>query len=172
MNAVRIIGQALFWAAAMLLVVAMAHRPTVRPLPPGNAELKLSMAHLTQRLSPCRQLSEEERAQLPPNMRAFEVCERERAPAVLEILLDGAPLFAETVRPAGSHSDGRAYLHRTWPLPAGDYILELRLRDTPRLEGFDQQARFSLTLEPGVSALLSVGDGEPRLHPGTRVPGS
>jgi hypothetical protein len=167
MKALRVAGQALFWTATMLLVVAFAHWPPVTPLPPGHGELKLSMAHLTERLSPCRQLSEDERAALPPNMRVFEICERERAPARLEILLDGEPIFVESVRPAGSHRDGRAYLHRTWPLPAGDYTLELRLRDTPREQGFDKQARFALSLQPGVSALLRVGDGEPHLHPGT-----
>lgn len=167
MSVLRSAGQALFWAVAMLLVAAFAHWPPVAPLPPGHGQLTLSMAHLTERLSPCRPLSEAERAALPPNMRAFEICERARAPAVLEILLDGEPMFVERVRPAGSHRDGRAYLHRSWPLPAGDYVLELKLRDTPREEGFDQQARFALSLQPGVSALLSVGDGEPRLHPGT-----
>lgn len=164
MNPLRLLGQAVFWGLAMLLIALLAHWPRVSPVPSGHGELKLSLAHLTDRLQPCRTLSEAERAGMPPNMRAYEVCERARAPAVLEILLDGEPLLQQSVRAAGAHSDGRAYLFRSWPLAAGHYSVELRLRDTPREQGFDHTNQFELRLDAGMSALLTVGDGEATLH--------
>ncbi|HRQ64577.1 MAG TPA: hypothetical protein PKZ76_06925 [Xanthomonadaceae bacterium] len=166
MDARRLFGQALVWAALIVPVGLLAQWPSYAPVPHGHGELKLSMAHLTQRMAPCRVLSEEERMALPPNMRVREVCERARAPAVLEIVLDGAVLVTETVRPAGLHRDGRAYLHRVVTLPAGRHALELRLRDSPREDGWDREQTFALDLKPGMSALLRIGDGEATLRAG------
>lgn len=163
----RALGQALVWTLLFAPVALLSQWPTHAPVAPGHGELKLSMAHLTERLEPCRALGEEERAALPPNMRALEVCERARAPALIEVLLDGEVLLAETVRPAGLHRDGRAYLHRVVALPAGRHALQLRLRDSPREDGFDREQHFILDLAPGMSALLRIGDGEAVLHPGT-----
>jgi hypothetical protein len=129
------------------------------------------MAHLTERVEPCVQLSPEEIAALPPNMRAPEQCARARVHAVVQLLVDGEPLLDTTVRPVGLARGGRAYLQANWGLPAGDYILELRLRDTPRDEGFDTVQHFPLSLAAGESVLLNVGDGAARLIPG-RGPGA
>jgi hypothetical protein len=166
----RLAGQGVLWLAIAALLGVFAQWPRFAPLPAGHGELKLSLAHLTERMQPCHTLSAEERQALPPNMRMLERCERARAPAVIELTLDGEVLLAEAIRPAGLHRDGRAYLYRHWALPAGDYALELALRDSPREEGFDRRQRFELTIVPGASALLKVGDGEAVLqdYQGTR----
>jgi hypothetical protein len=62
---------------------------------------------------------------------------------------------APTCRPAGA-------------CPAGDYALELFLRDTPRDEGFDKVQHFTLSLAAGESVLLNLGDGDATLMPGSR----
>jgi hypothetical protein len=160
----RVLGQALVWVLLFAPVGLLSQWPLHAPIPPGHGELKLSMAHLTDRLEPCRVLGEEERAALPPNMRVTEICERARASALIEILLDGQPLLSERVRPAGLYRDGRSYLHRVAILPAGRHSLELRLRDTPREDGYDREQQFILDLKPGMSALLRIGDGEAVLH--------
>lgn len=165
MSLTRPLGQMVVWAALFLPVGLLAQWPSFSPVPVGHGQFRLSLAHLTERLTPCHQLTVEERAALPPNMRAFERCERARAPAVIELLLDGQLLLREEVRPAGLHRDGRSYLYRIWALPAGRYPLELRLRDSPREEGFDTRQRLILQIESGVSALLKVGDGEAVLTP-------
>jgi hypothetical protein len=165
MAARRILGQTLVWVVLIVPVGLLAQWPSYAPVPAGHGELKLSMAHLTERMEPCRQLSEEERMALPPNMRVMEICERARAPARIEILLDGEILLGETVRPAGLHRDGRAYLHRVVTLPAGRHALELKLRDSPRDDGYDREQHFTLDLKPGMSALLRIGDGEAVLRP-------
>lgn len=162
----QLAGQGAAWLLFAAVVGAFAQWPTYSAIEPGRGELKLSMAHLTERLEPCERLTAEELAALPPNMRAPERCPRERAPAVVELLLNGAPLLQTAVRPVGLARGGRAYLQERWHLPAGEYALELRLRDTPRAEGFDEVQRFSLVLAAGESALLELGDGAARLVPG------
>ena len=154
----QIAGQALFWLPVMLLVALLAHWPTVSPVPPGHGELKLSLAHLSERMQPCRPLSEAERAAMPANMRAFEHCERARAVVALVIELDDKALLQEQIRPAGLHRDGRAYLFKTWPLPAGNYRLRVKLRDSPRDQGFDHSKEFELKMLPQSSALLAISD--------------
>jgi hypothetical protein len=160
------VGQAAAWLLFVALVGVFAQWPRHSALPQGHGELKLSMAHLTERMEPCVQLTAEELAALPPNMRNPERCPRERTPAVIELLVDGEPLLATAVRPVGLARGGRSYLQARWGLPAGDYELELRLRDTPRAEGFDLVQHFTLSLAAGESVLLDMGDGEARLIPG------
>lgn len=160
MKALRLAGQLLVGILFAIPVGVFSRWPDFAPVPAAHGEFKLSLAHLTDRMQPCHTLSAEEREALPPNMRAFEVCERARASALVEVVLDGEVVLREDVRPAGLHRDGRAYLYRAWPLRAGEYDLQLRLRDSPRTEGFDHEQSFRLRLEPGVSALLSVGDGK------------
>lgn len=163
MTVLRAIGQGLAWLALLAPVIIFAQWPRYSPLPDGHGELKLSLAHTTERLRPCRRLGADELRALPANMRNIEQCERGRAPALLRIDLDGRPLLDASVSPSGLHSDGRAYLQRSWPLPAGRYALHLALRDSPREQGFDREQRFDLELAPGDSVLLQVGDGEARL---------
>ncbi len=167
----QLAGQGTAWLLFAAVVGAFAQWPTYSAIEPGRGELKLSMAHLTERLEPCERLTAEELAALPPNMRAPERCPRERAPAVVELLVDGNPLLQTAVRPVGLARGGRSYLQGRWDLPAGEYRLELRLRDTPREQGFDKVQRFSLSLAAGESALLELGDGEARLVPGRRDAG-
>ncbi len=164
----QLAGQSLAWLLFATTTGLFAQWPVYSPVPQGHGELKLSMARLTERLEPCQQLSPEEIAALPPNMRITEQCPRSRVHAVVELDADGALLLGTSVRPVGLARGGRSYLQGRWSLPAGDYQLELRLRDSPRDAGFDLVRRFSLSLGAGESVLLSVGDDEPRLLPGRR----
>ena len=162
----QLAGQAAAWTLFVAVTGVFAQWPVYSPLAEGHGELKLSMAHLTERLEPCVQLTQEQLRALPPNMRVAEQCPRARAHAVVQLLVDDAPLLDTAVRPVGLARGGRAYLQGHWGLPAGDYALELRLRDTPRDEGFDQVQHFQLSLAAGESVLLNVGDGDARLIPG------
>ena len=169
MTALRAIGQGLAWLALLAPVIIFAQWPRYSPLPAGHGELKLSLAHTTERLQPCRRLSAIELQALPPNMRNVEQCERGRAPARLRLELDDRPLLDARANPTGLHSDGRAYLQRRWSLPAGRYALHLALRDSPREQDSGREQRFDLQLAPGDSVLLQVGDGEAKLiSPGDR----
>lgn len=166
---VRLAGQAAAWTSFMAVTGVFAQWPLYSPVPVGHGELKLSVAHLTERIEACVQLTPEQIQALPPNMRVPEKCPRERAYAVVQLLVDDVPLLDTAVRPVGLARGGRSYLQGNWSLPAGEYALELRLRDSPRPAGFDHVQRFELSLAPGESVLLDVGDGEARLIPGRRT---
>jgi hypothetical protein len=166
---VRLVGQAAAGALFAATAGLLSQWPQYSPLPEDHGELKLSMAHLTERLEACKQLSPEELAALPPNMRIPEKCPRRRTDAVIELAFNGQMLLSESVRPVGLARGGRTYLQARWGLPAGEYELELRLRDTPRESGFDHVQRFRLELAAGESALLDVGDGEAKLLPGRKT---
>ena len=153
-------GQLTFWALFLALIAAFAAGPAFSPVPEGYGELKISMAHLAERIEPCRPLTEEERMALPPTRRVAEVCPGGRAPTVVRVRLDDEVIIDRQVKAAGWREEGRAYLLEFQPLPAGHYQLELALRDSPRDEGYDMQQRFNLALEPGDSALLEIGDGD------------
>ena len=157
-------GQLAFWALFLAVIAAFAAGPAFSPVPEGHGELKISMAHLADRLNPCRQLTEEERMALPPTRRVREVCERGRVPTLVRVRLDGEMIIERRVKAAGWQEDGRAYLLEFHPLPAGHYELELALRDSPREAGYDMQRQFNLVLEPGDSALLEIGDGDVALR--------
>lgn len=159
----RYSGQALTWALLAVVVAAFGYGPAFSPIPGGHGELKLSVAHLSERLEPCRQLTEEERMALPPTRRVTEVCERGRAPTRVKLTANGETLIERSIRPAGWHGDGRSYLLEFFTLPAGHYRLELALTDTPGETGFDMLESFELEIDTGDSALLEVGDGDIRL---------
>lgn len=162
----QLAGQVVAWSVFLGVTGVFAQWPTFSPLPPGHGQLTLSMAHLTERLEPCVELTPEELAALPPNMRMPERCPRTRAHAVIELWVDGELLLRDAVRPTGLARGGRSYLQAHWGLPAGDYLLELRLRDSPREVGFDKVQHLELSLSAGESVLLNLGDGDARLVPG------
>lgn len=160
----RILIRAGVWAALAVLIAAFASGPEVRLLPDGHGQLTLAIARLTDRVRPCRELSEAERQALPPTRRVREVCERERQPLFARLALDGRVLFERRLAPSGLHADGRVYRIERWLLPAGEYTVKLVL-DTvageDRAEHGTPVARtLTFGLEPGRSAVIDVGDHE------------
>lgn len=151
-------GQGLTWAGLAAIVGLFGQGVSFAPYEPGQALLKLSMAHLSQRLEPCRQLTPAERAELPPTRRVQEVCGRERAPTRLELYLDGQLLVSETVQPAGLSNGGRSYYLEYFPVDPGHYTATIRLADTLRSEGFDLEREIPVKLDAGESALIEIED--------------
>ncbi|MDT8448954.1 MAG: hypothetical protein RQ847_02155 [Wenzhouxiangellaceae bacterium] len=163
----RILIRAGVWAALAVLVAAFASGPEFRLLPDGHGQLTLAIARLTDRVRPCRQLTEAERQALPPTRRVREVCERERRALFARLALDGRVLFERRLAPSGLHDDGRVYRIERWPLPAGEYVAELVLdavAGEDRVENGTPVSRtLAFRLEPGRSAVIDVGDHEVEL---------
>lgn len=158
MNIGAFIGQGLTWAAIAAAIGLLGQGPSFAPYAPDKALVKLSMAHLSERLQPCRELTAAERAELPPTRRVQQVCERGRAPTRFELYLDERLVVRESVTPAGLSDDGRSYYLDYFTVEPGRYTATLRLADTPREEGFDLERRLSLQLGAGESALIEIGD--------------
>lgn len=159
MSALKLAGQGLTWTVMAAVVGALAQGPGFAPHAPGQALLRVSIAHLSERLQPCRRLTEAERAELPPTRRVREVCERGRAPTRLTLTVDGRTFLEETIEPAGMSDDGRSYLMKAFRVDPGRYVIEIELHDSPEPGGPDHQARFDAHLEAGRVALIEISDG-------------
>lgn len=142
------LGQALLYGAFAAFIGVFSQWPTYQHLAPGRALIKLSFIHHGQRLQPCRRLSAEELAKLPPNMRAPLSCPRERAPIVVEVDIDGAPALREIVESTGLSRDGAGSVYRRMETPAGVHRIAVRLSDSARPTGFDFERSATLALRP------------------------
>lgn len=124
-------AQAVLYAAFVAFIGYFSTSPRYTHLPPGDALLKLSFSHAGARKEPCRERTPEELAKLAPNMRAQTVCARERAPVIVEVALDGAPLFSVVAPPSGLAKDGASTVYRRVPVTAGRHRISARLADGP-----------------------------------------
>jgi hypothetical protein len=144
----RYAGQAGFFAVLALFIGYFSASPAYRQVPDGMAQIKLSLRHGGARVEDCRKLTPEEIAKLPANERRPNTCSRERLPMLIEIRLDGAPLYSDTLYPTGLSSDGPAETYRKFIVPAGRHVIEARLRDSKRTEGFDYETVKDIDLAP------------------------
>ena len=147
-QALRYALQAALYVPLMALIGYFSDAPRLRLLEPGQALLRLSFTHSTQRKIACRERTPEELARLAPNMRAALDCPRERAPLAVELELDGKLLYRGEAQPAGLRRDGATTVTRRIPVAAGEHRLWLRLRD--RAEGpFGYVREERVSLAPG-----------------------
>lgn len=130
-------GQALLYAAFAAAIGVFSHWPSYRQLAPGMALVKLSLVHHGQHLGACVELTPEELAKLPPNMRAPTRCPRERAPVVAEVDIDGVTAIRRSAAPAGLSRDGASVLYERLQVPIGRHRIGVRLRDRAGEAGFD-----------------------------------
>jgi hypothetical protein len=113
------------------------------------AEVKISLSHAAARVEPCVQLTPQEIAQLAPNMRRSQTCERKRVPLVLELEIDGVIIRRLEVAPSGLWEDGPASVYERFELAPGEHHVAARLRDTARSEGWDYTHSEKVVLEAG-----------------------
>ncbi len=142
-------------AISLAVVVAAAmlsSRPAWQSLPENYALVRLSFTQSGVR--DCRDRTEAELAALPQNMRTSQICERRRAPVYVELDLNGETVFARSLPPSGLSGTGPSRVYHRFELPAGDYDVEVRLRDDPAREDFTSTATRRLSLEPAQSVAI------------------
>jgi len=147
-TALRYMGQALAYALFALVLGYFSTSPAYQQLPRDYALIKLSFSHAAQRKQPCRERSAEEMAKLPRNMRIAKDCPRERSDVVVEMDMDGQPLYHVVLPPSGLAHDGASSVYRRLPVRAGAHRLILRLKDTEQ-GAFGFVRDEVVTLEPG-----------------------
>jgi len=140
--------------AVTLGVAALSDRPRARMLEDGMAALTVTFTHGAERRGECRRLSQEELARMPANMRRPMECPRGRLPVLLELDLDGAPLLRANLPPTGLSGDGPSQVYRRFSLPARDYDIAVRMRDTRRESGFDHVETRRVRLEAGQNLVI------------------
>ncbi len=135
-------------AALFTGVAAFADWPVYRQTPPGTAIVMLTFVHGADRSAQCRRLSPEEIAKLPPNMRRVQECPRGRRPIYVELDISDKVAYRASLPPTGIAGDGPSRVYRRFVLPAGDYDLAVRMRDTARTQGFDYEKQQRIALTP------------------------
>jgi len=150
----RLLVQGLAYAAFAAVLAAFSAWPPYRPLPDGEALVRLSMSVSGSLVGDCRIVTAPELSRLPPNMRSTEVCPRERAPVRFELAIDGRTQVDETVGPRGIARDGAAVIYRRIPLTAGEHRIAVRVDPDAGRPGVVHEMDRTLTLAPG--ALLTI----------------
>jgi hypothetical protein len=149
LKAFRLLLQIMAYAAIAVLLGYFATLPPYQYGDTGQATIKLSLSHATERVKPCVPLTQEEIAALAANMRRAEVCERERLPLVLELDVDGKNVVSIVAAPSGVWNDGPASVYERFDVAPGRHTLTVRLRDTARTEGWDYEKTETVDLDPG-----------------------
>jgi len=147
-------AQAIVYAGIAIVLGYFASQPVYQYRPVGEAEIKISFAHSGDHVTPCRKITREEMKGVQVNLRLPTVCPRERVPLYLEIDLDGKNIFAKSLQPSGLFDDGPAIVYERVPLPAGQYSLSLRMRDSREKEGFTYERTETVALKPGQSVAI------------------
>jgi len=144
----RICGQFIVIAVLFASVAAFADWPIYRQTPRGSAIVILTFVHGADRRAECRRLTPEEIAKLPLNMRRVQDCPRGRRPVYVELDIGSEVAYRASLAPTGIAGDGPSRVYQRFVLPAGQYEVAVRMRDTARSEGFDYERNEKVTLKP------------------------
>lgn len=155
MNSVfRLLGQGVVMLVFIGFVGYFADSPAYTHFPPDQAMIKLSFSHGAERRGECRKLSPEEIAKMPPNMRRPTECPRERLPVQVELSVDGQKLYQASLPPSGLSGDGPSRAYQRFTMSPGPHRLQVRLRDTARVEGWDFEREADIDLRPSQNFVI------------------
>ncbi|MBI4273910.1 MAG: hypothetical protein HY659_04355 [Rhizobiales bacterium] len=158
----RLAGQFIIILALFGAVAAFANWPIYRQTPNGTGIVILSLVHGADRRAECRRLSPAEVAKLPPNMRRVMECPRGRRAIYVELDIGGRHLYRANLPPTGIAGDGPSRIYERFVLPAGEYDIVVRMRDTPRTDGFDhlREGRITLAVDQMIAIDFNSHRGE------------
>jgi hypothetical protein len=142
-------AQVLLYALFALAIGVFSQWPRVHPIEPGQALIKLSFTRVGKPIGDCRKPSAEEQARLPPNMRAPEICPRERSPITVQVDIDGRRALDRVAAPTGLSKDGAAAMYERLVVPAGERRLFVRLSDDVRSRDKPYRREATVQLAPG-----------------------
>lgn len=147
--------QALNYTIFMAMAWYFSSAPSFEHLGENDAVVTLTFAHVGEHIEPCIKLSQEELNKLAPNMRKLQDCGRERSPIMVEVQMDGHPIFSENVVPPGLYHDGSVNIFVSETVPAGPHQFSVKMNDSIHVEGFNHHFEQSVELKP--AQLLIVG---------------
>lgn len=144
----RLAGQFLVIGALFAGVAWLSDRPVYRKIPEGSGMMMLTFVHSADRKGECRRLSPEEIARLAPNMRRVQDCPRGRRSLYVELEINDRKVYAADLPPTGIAGDGPSRVYQRFVMPAGQYDVAVRMRDTARADGFDHERRGKVDFAP------------------------
>lgn len=148
-SALRYMIQAAAYTAFAFIVGYLSFWPRYEYASPEIATVKLSLSHATERVAPCVQLTPQQIAELAPNMRRSQTCERQRVPLLLQLDVDGELAFELQAAPTGLWEDGNATVYERFELPPGAHTITVRMRDSARVDTWDYTHTEAVVLEAG-----------------------
>lgn len=154
------LGQFALYALFAAAIGTFSTWPAYRHLATDQALIKLSFTHSGKRMQECRPVSATELAKLPPNMRAPIQCQRERAPVVVELDIDGAPAVRHSAAPSGLSRDGASAVYQRLPVAAGPHRITVRLKDSPGGAAFDYSRDELVRLQPAQVLVIDFDAGK------------
>ena len=149
---------ALLYVVFLVPVAVFAVWPRFSLIGEDQAMVSLSFSHAGQRVGECRQLTQEELNELPPNMRKPSDCPRERRPVRVLFSVDGVPLYEDRLAPTGLWNDGSANVYRRLTVPAGPHELFIGMNERGEPEGFDYALRQAVDLAPGQHVVVEFDE--------------
>jgi len=160
-NVLRYSLQLLAYAAFAFVVGYLSFWPRYEYAAADVAAVKLSLSHATERVEPCVELTPQQIAELAPNMRRTQACERQRLPLLLELEVDGEIAFALQASPTGLWEDGPASVYERFNLIPGAHSITVRLRDSARADGWDYTHTEDVVLQAGryLTIRFNAGNG-------------
>lgn len=150
----RYVGQLITYAAFAAGIGLFSVWPEYRMLDENEAFVSVTFSHSAKRIGECRELTQSELNELPPNMRKPNSCPRERHPTYLEVRADGDVIFSETLLPSGLWEDGKSNVYNRSTVVAGTYNIFVGMNDSGTSNGFDYEANLNLTIIPGQNLVI------------------
>ena len=154
-SATRWTVQLVTYSAFAALVGYLSASPAYDYASAEHATIKLSLSHATERVEPCVRLTPQQVAELAPNMRRAERCERERLPMLVELEIDGALIARVEAPPSGLWRDGPASVYERIEVRPGVRTVTARLRDSKRAAGWDHAHTQEVALQPGRNFIVT-----------------
>lgn len=142
------VGQALCYSLFIAFIGYFSNSPAYQRFPEQQATIKLSLRHAGKILGECRERSETELAQLPPNMRISKICPRERSSLQLDLLINDEMIYSKEVAPRGVHGDGLSSVYFRLPVDSGEINLKVRMKDHINQKDYPYQLQKTLQLAP------------------------
>jgi hypothetical protein len=153
-SAPQLLGQVLLYAAFVVVIGYFATEPAYTHMDPGAAAITVSFGHAGEKIAPCRRLTPEEIAALPPNMRRPTDCPRERVSLLVELAVDGELLYRDWLPPSGLAGDGTSTAYERFVVAPGRHVVTARLRDSRRELGFDYEHEQVVELVAGQNLVI------------------
>ncbi len=150
----RLFAQIILYAAFLGLIAYFSKTPDYAVVDPEMGVIRLSFSHAGERKEPCRRLTPEEIAALPPNMRKPMDCPRERLPLLVELHVDGELIYRNALPPTGIAGDGASTAYERFVVAPGYHHITAKLRDTAREQGFDYESEQEMLIAPRQSVLI------------------
>ena len=138
-NVYKVTLQVLAYLGLVIVVGYLSASPAYNYADADMATIKLSLSHAADRVEPCVRLTPEQIAELAPNMRRVEQCERERLPLTVRLEMDGELLQEIEAPPSGLWNDGPASVYERFEVEPGRHTITARLRKSSRPDGWDYE---------------------------------